>query len=101
MTKFKALYQAMYDDLKDADMMIKYACEIIEHSKDDKPIATEIAKYAQSRLNHFMEFHKKFVEEAKKVEDLDKKTISNCMWEETHEHLQEWYQSIKKKIEKF
>lgn len=101
MTKFKALYQAMYDDLKDADMMIEYACEIIEHSKDDKPIATEIAKYAQSRLNHFMEFHKKFVEEAKKVEDLDKKTISNCMWKETHEHLQEWYQSIKKKIEKF
>lgn len=101
MTKFKALYQAMYDDLKDADMMIEYACEIIEHSKDDKQIATEIAKYAQSRLNHFMEFHKKFVEEAKKVDDVDKKTISNCMWEETHEHLQEWYQSIKKKIEKF
>lgn len=101
MKKFKALYQAMYDDLKDADMMIEYAYEICEHNKDDKPLATEIAKYALTRLNHFMEFHKKFVEEAKKTNNMDDKTISNCMWEETHEHLQEWYQSIKKKIEKF
>lgn len=101
MKKFKALYQAMYDDLKDADMMIEYACEILEHDAQDKVIAGEIAKYAQSRLAHFMDFHKLFVAEAKKVENVDAKTVSNCMWEETHEHLQEWYEHIKKKIEKF
>ena len=28
MVKFKALYKGMYDDIKDAEMMIKYACEI-------------------------------------------------------------------------
>ena len=101
MKKFKALYQAMYDDLKDADMMIEYACEIIEHNEADKTLAHEIAKYAQTRLNHFMEFHKIFVDESKKIEKIDKKTVSDCMWEETHEHMQEWYDSIKKKIEKF
>lgn len=101
MKKFKALYQAMYDDLKDADMMIEYAYQIEEHNKEDKQLATEIAKYAQTRLNHFMEFHKLFTEEAKKSEKIDKKTVSDCMWEETHEHMQEWYQNIKKKIEKF
>ena len=100
MKKFKALYQAMYDDLKDADMMIEYACEIKEHDEDHS-LATEIAKYAQYRLNHFMEFHKIFLEEAKKVKAVDHKTVSDCMWEETHEHMQEWYDSIKKKIDKF
>ena len=101
MKKFKALYQAMYDDLKDADMMIEYACEIREHDKEDEKLAVEIAKYAQYRLTHFMEFHKMFMTEAKKIEDFDKKTVSNCMWEETHEHLQEWCEHIKKRIEKF
>ena len=101
MKKFKALYQAMYDDLKDADMMIEYACEIKEHNEQDKTLAAELAKYAQSRLAHFMEFHKLFVAETKKVENVDKKTVSDCMWEETHEHLQEWCEQIKKKIEKF
>jgi hypothetical protein len=48
-----------------------------------------------------MDFHKLFVAEAKKVENVDVKTVSNCMWEETHEHLQEWYEHIKKEIEKF
>ena len=28
MKKFKALYKAMNDDLKDAEMMIEYACKI-------------------------------------------------------------------------
>ena len=47
MKKFKALYKGMYDDLKDAEMMIEYACEIAEHSPDDKALADELAKYAK------------------------------------------------------
>ena len=50
MKKFKALYKGMYDDLKDAEMMIDYACEIKEHTPDDKMLADELAKYAKYRL---------------------------------------------------
>lgn len=46
MVKFKALYKGMNDDLKDAEMMIDYACEISKH-EEDKALADEIAKYAQ------------------------------------------------------
>ena len=101
MEKFKALYKAMYDDLKDAEMMIEYACEIKEHTPEDKPLADELAKYAKYRLDHFMSFHKAFVAEASKFKDVDAKTVSRCMWEETHEHMQEWYTMIEKKIAKY
>lgn len=30
-----------------------------------------------------------------------KETVSNCMWKETHEQMQEWYEDIKRKIEKY
>ena len=100
MKKFKALYKAMNDDLKDAEMMIEYAHEIKEHD-EDKALADELAKYAQFRLGHFMEFHKIFQTEAMKQKDVDEKTVSDCMWHETHEMMQEWYDSIKKKIDKY
>lgn len=100
MKKFKALYKGMYDDLKDAEMMIKYAYDIREED-DDIPLADEIAKYAKYRLEHFMEFHKLFEEEAGKEEHIEKETVSNCMWKETHEQMQEWYEGIKRKIEKY
>ena len=48
-----------------------------------------------------MEFHKLFETEAEKEEPIEKETVSNCMWEETHEQMQEWYESIKRKIEKY
>lgn len=100
MKKFKALYKGMYDDLKDSEMMIKYACEIREDEKDVQ-LADEIAKYAQYRLNHFSEFHKLFQEEAKKGAQADKKTVETCMWNETHEMMQDWYEKIKHKIDKY
>lgn len=101
MEKFKALYKAMHDDLKDAEMLIHYACEIREEHKEDLALADEIAKYAQFRLNHFMEFHKIFQIEAKKMESVTKATVSMCLWEESHEMMQEWYGAIKSKIEKY
>ena len=36
MSKFKMLYKAMYDDLKDADMLTEYACKLREKSPEDK-----------------------------------------------------------------
>lgn len=98
--KYEALYQSMYDDLKDADMMIEYACEVKEEQKD-KPLADELAKYAQNRLNHFNEFHKLFQAEVEKEPKAETKTVEKCMWEMTHEHLMEWYRSVKYKIEKY
>lgn len=100
MEKFEALYQAMYDDLKDSEMMIKYAHKI-KKNPEDKALADEIAKYAQFRLNHFKDFHKLFVQEATKHKEVDKKTVGDCMWDKTHEHMQEWHDHIKKKIESY
>ena len=100
MVKFKALYKGMYDDIKDAEMMIKYACEIKE-TQSDKALADEIAKYALSRLNHYNEFHKLFEQEMSKESKHSKESIENCLWEETHKHIEEWYEKVKKKIDKY
>ena len=101
MKKFKALYKGMYDDLKDAEMMIEYACEIAEHSPEDKPLADELAKYAKFRLEHFMTFHKIFVDHALKHKEVNEKTVDHCMWKESHEQMQEWYDKIAKKVNKY
>ena len=101
MVKFKALYKAMHDDLKDAEMMIKYACEIREEEPENKALADELAKYAKYRLEHFMSFHKIFVDEAHKHKEVDAKTVAHCMWHEAHEQMQEWYEKIEKKIAKY
>ena len=100
MKKFKALYQAMYDDLKDAEMMIDYAYEVIEH-EEGKELADELAKYAKFRLEHFDSFHKIFVSEAMKHKEVNEKTVDHCLWKQTHEHMQEWYDKIKKCIDKY
>ena len=101
MKKFKALYKGMYDDLKDAEMMIEYACDIKEHNPEDAPLADELAKYAKYRLDHFMAFHKLFVEHAAKHKSVDEKTVDHCMWKESHEQMQDWYEKIEKKIKKY
>ena len=101
MKKFKALYKAMYDDLKDAEMMIEYACEIAEENPEDKPLADELAKYAKFRLEHFMTFHKLFTEHALKHKEVNEKTVDHCMWKESHEQIQEWHDKIAKKISKY
>ena len=101
MHKFKALYRGMYDDLKDAEMMIEYAYEVKEHHAEDKALADELAKYAKYRLEHFSAFHKIFVDEANKQREVSEKTVSQCMWHETHEQMQEWHDEISKKIMKY
>lgn len=69
--------------------------------KEDKALANEIAKYAQYRLEHFMNFHKLFETEASKEKTVDKETVSECMWHETHEMFQHWYDDIERKIKKY
>jgi hypothetical protein len=59
--------------------MIDYACEIIEEHEEDKPLADELAKYAKFRLEHFAEFHKLFVEEARKHKEVNEKTVEHCI----------------------
>lgn len=103
MSKFKMLYKAMYDDLKDADMLSEYACELREHHPEDKSLADELMKYAKYRLEHFTEFHKIFVTEAKKLTDAaaHKSKVDECLWEVTHENSQEWEGKIAERIKKY
>lgn len=102
MSKFKMIYKAMYDDLKDADMLSEYACELREKHPEDKSLADELMKYAKYRLEHFMEFHKLFVAEAMKAADLTHKSkVDECLWEVTHENLQEWEHEIAERIKKY
>ena len=57
MTKmYKYLYKKMHDDLKDADMLIDYACKMKEEGKED--IAKYFAENAMFRLTKsFKEAH--------------------------------------------
>lgn len=49
-----------------------------------------------------MEFHKIFKAEAEKMADKVKEQhVSDCLWKETHEMMQDWYTSIKGKIDKY
>ena len=100
MTKFKVLFKGMMDDLKDAEMMIDYACKL-KDSEEDKSFSAEIAKYAKTRLEHFMVFHKMFEGEIAKEKNIGKETVQECMWKEIHEMYQDWYNDIDKKIKKY
>jgi hypothetical protein len=102
MSKFKMLYKAMYDDLKDADMLSEYACKLREKHPEDKSLADELMKYAKYRLEHFMEFHKIFVSEAmKETENVSKTKVDECLWEVTHENLQDWKKDVEERIKKY
>ena len=48
-----------------------------------------------------MNFHKLFENEASKEKSVDKETVSGCMWHETHEMFQHWYDDIERKIKKY
>ena len=100
MKKYKALYYAMYDDLKDADMLIDDAYCIRKENVNDQPLADELAKYSNERMNHFDSFHTLFMKEAE-TSMVQQETVSVCLWEETHEHMVEWAEDIKKKIKQY
>ena len=49
---------------------------------------------------HFLE-HKLFEQEMSKESKHSEESVENCLWEETHEHIEEWYEEVKKKIDKY
>lgn len=100
MKKYKALYKGMYDDLKDSEMMIDYAY-CIRENEEDKTLADDFARYAQSRLQHFKEFHNLFENEVMKQNNTNSEIVYKCMWDEAHETLQDWHEKIEKKINKY
>ena len=100
MKKFEYLYQIIYDDLKDADMIIHYAYELRE-SPEDKELADELAKYAKMRLDHAMEAHKWFVTAVKEAGIKKEKDVNACLWEQTHRYAMEWYEKICSKVNKY
>ena len=105
MLKFKALYKGMYDDLKDAEMFIDYALEL-KKNPDDGKVAKELADYARERMNHFKVFHELFSSETtiwlKSNKNANsKEMVDTCLWDISHEHMQDWAKKIKEKIESF
>ena len=101
MTKmYKYLYKKMHDDLKDADMLIDYACKMKEEGKED--IAKHLAEGAVYRLSKsFKEAHALFVAHAQQEKGFGEETVTNCLWDTQHEQMMEWYTQISKKIERF
>lgn len=100
----------MSDDLKDSDMLIDYAYKLKE-KEDMAAIAKYFAEEAAYRLlKSFPEAHAKFVElikrhkeetHNKKKDEEEEEMVETCLWKERHAELQEWHDSIKRKIEKF
>ena len=48
-----------------------------------------------------MVFHKIFEGEIAKEKNIGKETVQECMWKETHEMYQDWYNNIDRKIKKY
>ena len=40
-------------------------------------------------------------QEMSKESKHSEESVENCLWEETHEHIEEWYEEVKKKIDKY
>lgn len=103
MLRFKALYKAMYDDLKDSNMFIDWALELKRtEDKNDLTVAKTLAEYATERFSHFNKFHQFFVTQAKTMEEkMDKDAVEFCLWDVSHQHMQDWAAEIKSKLDSF
>ena len=40
-------------------------------------------------------------QEMSKESKHSEESVENCLWEETHKHIEEWYEEVKKKIDKY
>lgn len=101
MTKmYKMLYTKMYDDLKDAEMLIDYAYQMKEEKQDD--VAKYFGESAAYRISKsFKDAHTLFTTHASQEKDFSEESITHCLWDAQHEQLLEWCEKITKKIEKF
>lgn len=94
MLVYKALYRKMMDDLKDAGMWIDWA-EQLESSHPN--VAEYLCDSAKMRLeDSFPKTYELFKELCQ--EKTGREAV--CMDEVVHDHLMEWYHSLKTKIEK-
>lgn len=102
MTKmYKYLYKKMHDDLKDAEMLIDYACELKKEGGHDE-VAKFFAESAVQRLSKsFKETHALFTTHATQEKGFGEETVTNCLWDVQHEQMMDWYDKIAKKIEKY
>ena len=101
MTKlYHFLYKKMADDLKDAGMLIDYACELKSEGCED--VAKYFAENAVYRLSKsFKEAHTLFETHASKEAGFSGDTVTHCLWDLRHEEMMECYEELAKKIEKF
>lgn len=101
MTKmYKYLYKKMYDDLKDAEMLIEYAEKMKEEGHED--VAKYFAENAIFRLTKsFKEAHALFTAHATQEKGFTEESVTHCLWDAQHEQMLDWHDKIAKKIEKF
>lgn len=94
MLAYKALYKKMMDDLKDAGMWIDWAEQMCKEHPEEAKFLLESAK---ERLEEsFPETYELF---EKLCGDPDTKA-NICMDEVIHDHMMEWHQGMKMKVEK-
>ena len=101
MKTLKMLYKIIYDDLKDADMLIGYAKTMVD--EDQKRLADLMVVNAKTRLAHAMTIHEEFtnIVKAMKGEKGSAERVSDCLWDVTHEHFTEWYNELEGCIAKW
>lgn len=91
----------MSDDLKDAEMLLDYACELKEEGHCDE-VAKYFAECAASRLTKsFKESLTLFEGHAAKEAEFSGDSLTNCLWHARHEEMMEEYECLCKRIEKF
>lgn len=94
MLAYKALYRKMMDDLKDAGMWIDWAEQMCETHPDEAKYLLESAK---ERLEE--SFPKTYEHFEELCSDSHGKS-EICMNEVVHDHMMEWHQAMKLRIEK-
>lgn len=94
MLAYKALYRKMMDDLKDAGMWIDWAEQMCEAHPDEAKYLLESAK---ERLEE--SFPSTYEHFEKLCNDPHGKN-EICMNEVVHDHMMEWHQAMKLRVEK-
>lgn len=98
MTSLKTLYQIIYDDLKDSDMLIGYAKDLKETNKS---LADLYMVDAKNRLAHSQSMHKEFVNLVQGMKSDRCEDVVDCLWDMTHSHYVEWYEELENCIKKW
>ena len=77
MKELKTLYQIIYDDLKDSQMLIDYAKELKDSNKQ---LADTYMTDAKNRLAHSQQMHKQFTSIIQTLEENgEKEKVADCL----------------------